>query len=117
MTGDCNFENGMCNWVNARTGDHFDWTIRSGSTPSSLTGPSSDRHGNVTGVVFFHCSASQSILITVTFLFPCTSLIPNRNVLLCSNHTYRQQVVSLYSCFFNRKPWQTRKHTTVHTCT
>jgi len=36
--------------VNVRNGDHFDWTIRSGSTPSSQTGPSSDHKGNRTGM-------------------------------------------------------------------
>lgn len=34
------FEAGLGNWVNA-TGDEFDWTRHSGSTPSSATGPDS----------------------------------------------------------------------------
>ncbi|XP_053388508.1 CUB and sushi domain-containing protein 1-like, partial [Mercenaria mercenaria] len=38
---DCNFEDGLCNW-HQETSDDFDWLRKSGSTPSSLTGPSSD---------------------------------------------------------------------------
>ncbi|CAH3142232.1 unnamed protein product [Porites lobata] len=37
----CNFDNSTCGFVQAKN-DTFDWTRRSGSTPSSLTGPSSD---------------------------------------------------------------------------
>ena len=55
VIGDCSFENGMCTWVNVRNGDHFDWTIRSGSTPSSQTGPSSDHNGDTTGMTNTHC--------------------------------------------------------------
>lgn len=39
--GDCNFESGMCTWVNTK-GDVFDWTRNSGTTPSFQTGPSVD---------------------------------------------------------------------------
>ena len=41
----CNFENGLCpGWYQSNT-DDFDWTRRSGHTPSSLTGPSSGHGG------------------------------------------------------------------------
>ena len=42
----CNFDQGsFCSFTNGRN-DDFDWTIRSGSTPSRGTGPSSDVSGN-----------------------------------------------------------------------
>lgn len=39
------FENGLGDWVQDPN-DNFDWTRRSGRTPSSQTGPSSASHGN-----------------------------------------------------------------------
>ncbi|XP_073232940.1 MAM domain-containing glycosylphosphatidylinositol anchor protein 2-like [Porites lutea] len=37
----CNFESNLCTWTQDKT-DQFDWTRKSGSTPSSPTGPSVD---------------------------------------------------------------------------
>ncbi|XP_051260918.1 zonadhesin-like isoform X2 [Dicentrarchus labrax] len=37
----CNFEQDLCQWSNILT-DVFDWTRNSGSTPTMMTGPSSD---------------------------------------------------------------------------
>ena len=47
--GDCNFETGMCTWLNVPSNDDFDWLRGSGSTPSSYTGPSTDHTTNSTG--------------------------------------------------------------------
>jgi len=33
------FEDGFCTWNQVTAGDDFDWTIMSGSTPTSETGP------------------------------------------------------------------------------
>ena len=42
----CNFDDGLCiGWSQSKS-DVFDWTLRSGSTPSSDTGPSSDHGGS-----------------------------------------------------------------------
>ena len=41
----CDFENGLCHGWNQSTADDFDWTLHSGSTPSSFTGPSSGHGG------------------------------------------------------------------------
>lgn len=41
----CNFDNGWCGFRNEKVGDNFDWTLRSRSTPSAQTGPSSDISG------------------------------------------------------------------------
>ncbi|CAB3984307.1 MAM and LDL-receptor class A domain-containing 1-like isoform X1 [Paramuricea clavata] len=41
----CNFDQGLCSFTNGAN-DDFDWTVRSGSTSSSNTGPSQDVSGN-----------------------------------------------------------------------
>ena len=51
--GDCNFETGMCTWVNVPQGDDFDWLRGSGSTTSLFTGPSTDHTTNSTGGKWF----------------------------------------------------------------
>ena len=42
--GDCDFEKGICTWVNSPNivDDEFDWTRGSGGTPSKFTGPATD---------------------------------------------------------------------------
>ena len=47
----CNFERNLCSWTQGNS-DQFDWTRTSGSTPSSLTGPSVD-HTTGTGKRLF----------------------------------------------------------------
>ena len=41
----CSFDSGLCSRWNQSSSDDFDWTLWSGSTPSSSTGPSSDQGG------------------------------------------------------------------------
>lgn len=43
MPGGCDFEVDFCNWTNEAPRDDFDWLRHSGRTPSTKTGPSSDR--------------------------------------------------------------------------
>uniref|UniRef100_A0AAY5EXB9 Uncharacterized protein n=1 Tax=Electrophorus electricus TaxID=8005 RepID=A0AAY5EXB9_ELEEL len=40
-TMNCDFDNDLCSWTQLVT-DVFDWTRQSGSTPTAMTGPSSD---------------------------------------------------------------------------
>ena len=44
LTGNCDFEKGLCTWVNSLNivEDEFDWRRGSGGTPSRLTGPKTD---------------------------------------------------------------------------
>ncbi|EDO47787.1 predicted protein [Nematostella vectensis] len=50
---DCNFEVGMCKWVQDNT-DQFDWTRQKGSTTSAGTGPRFDHtHGTAAGYYVF----------------------------------------------------------------
>lgn len=53
--GQCNFQNGLCTWYNLPNGagDDFDWISGAGGTPSSLTGPNTDRKGNAKGKYLF----------------------------------------------------------------
>mmetsp|Transcript_42777 Transcript_42777/g.96561 ORF Transcript_42777/g.96561 Transcript_42777/m.96561 type:complete len:837 (+) Transcript_42777:86-2596(+) len=45
-SGVCSFEKDLCNvWSNNKGNDQFDWTRKSGSTPSSSTGPSKAADG------------------------------------------------------------------------
>ena len=46
VVGNCDFESKtFCTWVNLQN-DDFDWLVGSGSTSSSLTGPSQDHTHN-----------------------------------------------------------------------
>ena len=45
IAGWCNFERGLCIGWNQSSSDDFDWTLGSGSTPSSSTGPTHDQGG------------------------------------------------------------------------
>ncbi|XP_047445265.1 zonadhesin-like [Mugil cephalus] len=42
---DCSFDSNLCRW-NQMITDAFDWTWRSGSTPTLMTGPSADHTGD-----------------------------------------------------------------------
>jgi len=42
----CTFDHGLCSGWNQSSSDDFDWTLASGSTPSSSTGPSSGQGGS-----------------------------------------------------------------------
>jgi len=56
-SGDCDFEKGLCTWVNSLNivDDEFDWTRGSGGTPSGFTGPSTDHTtGSKNGKCLFH---------------------------------------------------------------
>ena len=42
----CNFDHGLCSGWNQSSSDDFDWTVGSGSTPSSSTGPETGQGGS-----------------------------------------------------------------------
>lgn len=42
----CDFDHGLCSGWSQSRADDFDWTLASGSTPSSSTGPSHDQGGS-----------------------------------------------------------------------
>ena len=45
IAGWCNFDHGLCSGWNQSSSDDFDWTLASGSTPSSSTGPAHGQGG------------------------------------------------------------------------
>ena len=42
LIGNCDFETGMCTYMNVKVNDQFDWLIGTGGTTSRFTGPSVD---------------------------------------------------------------------------
>ncbi|CAH3148297.1 unnamed protein product, partial [Porites evermanni] len=55
----CNFDNGLCFGCSQSMEDVFDWTLYSGSTPSSGTGPFSD-HTSGSGKYFYIEASNQA---------------------------------------------------------
>ena len=53
LTGDCDFESGLCIWHNTNTGDQFDWTFGKGGTSTTGTGPKADHTTGTTRGNFF----------------------------------------------------------------
>ena len=65
----CGFENGLCpGWYQSNT-DEFDWTRRSGHTPSSATGPSSGHGGYGEFVDDTTCGNAFWRLKTISFYY------------------------------------------------
>ena len=46
IAGWCHFDYGLCSGWNQSSSDDFDWTLGSGSTPSSSTGPTHGQGGS-----------------------------------------------------------------------
>ncbi|PQJ32150.1 peptidase S8 [Nonlabens arenilitoris] len=65
------YETGLGGWSQG-TGDDFDWTRRSGSTPSSNTGPSSASQGSF--YMYVEASAPNNTSKTTYFNSPCFDL-------------------------------------------
>jgi hypothetical protein len=73
------FESGWGDWVNA-AGDDMDWTLRSGSTPSSSTGPSGAHSGSY--YVYTESSSPNYPNKTAILEGPCFDLIVASDVQL-----------------------------------
>ncbi|XP_019646171.1 PREDICTED: MAM and LDL-receptor class A domain-containing protein 1-like [Branchiostoma belcheri] len=56
---DCDFELGLCGWRQAYD-DNFDWSRRSGSTPSTSTGPSADHTTGGGYYIYIETSSGSS---------------------------------------------------------
>ncbi len=57
----CNFDDGLCFWWSQSKSDDFDWTLHSGSTPSTKSGPSTDHSGS--GLLPSRLLHSQKMII------------------------------------------------------
>ena len=64
FSGNCDFESGMCAYVNTQAEDQFDWLRNAGNTPSWLTGPKVD-HTLGTALGNLKCYIKQKILQTL----------------------------------------------------
>lgn len=54
----CNFDSGICNWTQA-IDDDFQWTLKSGSTPSPGTGPPSDHTSGKGQYIYIETSSPR----------------------------------------------------------
>ncbi|XP_030581455.1 MAM domain-containing protein 2a isoform X2 [Archocentrus centrarchus] len=57
----CNFESGICGYIQDKKGDNADWLRLRGRTPTSYTGPRGDHTTGVTFYTLKHHSCSQVI--------------------------------------------------------
>lgn len=46
FSAECDFDHGLCSGWSQLSADDFDWTLASGLTPSSSTGPTHDQRGS-----------------------------------------------------------------------
>ncbi|CAM1344713.1 VPS10 domain-containing protein [Tenacibaculum amylolyticum] len=84
------FENGLGNWADA-TNDHFNWTRKSGRTPSNETGPSSAQHGNY--YMFIEASRPNHPSKNAKLLTPCLDLTNTTNpVVTFKYHMYGRNI-------------------------
>ncbi|XP_078483559.1 MAM and LDL-receptor class A domain-containing protein 1-like isoform X2 [Ciona intestinalis] len=68
---ECDFEIGLCGWVNRREGDDTDWTRHTGATDTENTGPSGDHtHGNVCWNKLDNINLIQDLVSDPTFNDP-----------------------------------------------
>ncbi|XP_060553220.1 MAM domain-containing glycosylphosphatidylinositol anchor protein 1-like [Ruditapes philippinarum] len=67
----CSFDNDICNWRQS-TGDDFDWTLLSGNTPTTNTGPPTDHtYRNSSGkYIFIETSAPRQLNEKATLISP-----------------------------------------------
>jgi len=104
----CNFENGLCNLVQD-SHDNLDWTLRTGSTPTSSTGPRADHTNSAGKYIYVEASGhhhQKARLSTPTmragrycfdfWLFQHGSSMGNFQVLAAGTHI-REQAVKVVS--------------------
>lgn len=68
LSGNCDFETGLCGYTQTKQGDAADWELRRGSTPTSYTGPRGD---HTTGLGYY-------------LYMEASSMLPGQNVRLLS---------------------------------
>jgi hypothetical protein len=69
-----NFDQGLGDWTNSNTGDNKDWSTRSGTTPSSGTGPNTGSNGS-SHYLYLETSSGQAYVAgdSANFLSPTIS--------------------------------------------
>ncbi|CAH3116618.1 unnamed protein product, partial [Porites lobata] len=79
----CSFDSGLCSGWNQSYSDDFDWTLWSGSTPSSSTGPSSDQ-GGAGKYMYIETSSPRRPGDTAKLVFT----VPNNGKMSCLSFYY-----------------------------
>ncbi|XP_078056417.1 MAM and LDL-receptor class A domain-containing protein 1 [Mustelus asterias] len=95
----CNFENGPCNWQQAK-GDDFDWTRNKGQTSTVNTGPSKDHTlGTAEGYYLYIEASDQQFGSTAVLLSPIINATVNRTNKTCifrfHYHMFGKQIFRL----------------------
>uniref|UniRef100_A0A8C5MKX6 MAM and LDL receptor class A domain containing 1 n=1 Tax=Leptobrachium leishanense TaxID=445787 RepID=A0A8C5MKX6_9ANUR len=96
----CNFEDGLCNWVQDIE-DDFDWTMIQGSTPTLDTGPMKDHTFGTAKGHFFYIETSEPQLFRnqAVLLSPIIDSTINNGNKTCIfrffYHMYGKQIYSL----------------------
>ncbi|KAK7473655.1 hypothetical protein BaRGS_00035133, partial [Batillaria attramentaria] len=98
----CDFEQGLCTWVNIKSGDQFDWLRGKGQTGSQFTGPDFDHtlrtqewslhvHRGEPPASGWDMAILQSQVFPPTQIIPCfTFLVPHEG--LWHRHAFSRHV-------------------------
>ncbi|XP_078283847.1 MAM and LDL-receptor class A domain-containing protein 1 [Rhinoraja longicauda] len=95
----CDFENGFCNWQQAKD-DDFDWSINKGQTSTFNTGPSKDHTlGTAEGHYLYIEASAQQFGNTATLLSPILDATRNHANKTCNIrfhfHMFGKQIFKL----------------------
>ncbi|XP_067863191.1 MAM and LDL-receptor class A domain-containing protein 1 [Heptranchias perlo] len=95
----CNFENGLCNWQQAKEND-FDWTRNKGQTSTLNTGPSKDHTlGTAEGYYLYIEASDQQFGNTAVLLSPILDATVNHTNKTClfrfHYHMFGKQIFRL----------------------
>ncbi|MBW2229464.1 MAG: M20/M25/M40 family metallo-hydrolase [Deltaproteobacteria bacterium] len=108
------FESGLGDWSNA-AGDDFDWTLDSGGTPSSGTGPTVDRTLGTTAGTYLYTEASDPNYPSKTVLLdgPCLDLTGMGGATL--TFWYHMVGSAIGTLYVEAAPGCSGEYTTLHT--
>ncbi|XP_043546352.1 MAM and LDL-receptor class A domain-containing protein 1 isoform X2 [Chiloscyllium plagiosum] len=92
----CNFENGSCNWQQAKE-DDFDWTRNKGQTSTINTGPSKDHTlGTAEGTYLYIEASDQQFGNTAVLLSPILDATVNKTCIFRFHyHMFGKQIFKL----------------------
>jgi len=99
---DCSFESGNCFWLQDKT-DKFDWSAKSGRTPSSGTGPSKASDGSK--YLFIETSSPRVKNDEAVLASPAIALSTNQEIVFDYNMN-GASIGALYFLVNNNTEWQ-----------
>ncbi|XP_031572670.1 meprin A subunit beta-like [Actinia tenebrosa] len=95
LKDDCNFDQDMCGWKARSRTNTLSWTRRSGSTPSSNTGPNSDHTSGLGSYVYVEASSSTTKGQTATLVSKVFPPAPSGRCMSFFYHMYGATMGSL----------------------